>query len=60
MNSWQMSLAMTNEDGTVLENVQGSINGAKLDTNNTLDLSFNTNGTSAGATGTAEAAGDTL
>ena len=40
-----MSLAMTNEDGTVLENVQVSINGAILDTNHTLDLSFNTNGT---------------
>ncbi|MDK2818452.1 MAG: flagellar hook protein FlgE [Spirochaetota bacterium] len=60
LNSWQMSLAMTNEDGTVLENVQVSINGAKLDTNNVLDLSFNTNGTLAGATEAAGAAGDTL
>ena len=59
LNTWQMSLAMTNEDGTALENIQVSVNGAKLDTDNTLDLLFNTNGTLAAATEGGGAAGDT-
>ncbi|MGL5956104.1 MAG: flagellar hook protein FlgE [Brevinema sp.] len=49
LNTWQMSLGLTDENGVALENVQVHINTQKLDTGNTLDLVFNTNGTLAAA-----------
>lgn len=59
LNTWQMSLGLTDENGVAYENVQVSINTPKLDTDNTLELTFNTNGTLAAATEGGGAAGDT-
>lgn len=60
LNTWQMSLNMVDENGVAIENLQVNINTPKLDTDNTLDLVFNTNGTLAAAAEGGGAAGDTI
>ncbi|MGL4561989.1 MAG: flagellar hook protein FlgE [Brevinema sp.] len=56
LNQWTASFSMTDENGTNIDNLRVNIGTQKLDTNNTLNLSFNTNGTLAAATeGTGEA-----
>ncbi|MGL4676447.1 MAG: flagellar hook protein FlgE [Brevinema sp.] len=49
LNTWQMALGLTDENGVALENVQVHINTQKLDTTNAIDLVFSTNGTLAAA-----------
>lgn len=58
LNTWGMNFNMTDENGNALENVQVSINTQKLDTDNSLDLTFNTNGTLAAITEGGGTAGD--
>lgn len=45
LNQWQMSFNMVNELGEAVTDLQVSVNGQKLDTDNTLALAFNTDGT---------------
>ncbi len=59
LNTWGMNFNLTDVNGVAMENLQVSINVPKLDTDNTLDLTFNTNGTLAAATEGAGGAGDT-
>lgn len=59
LNSWTMSMMLTDENGVALENVQVNINDPKLDTDNTLDLVFNNNGTLAAVVEGGGATGDT-
>jgi len=58
LNEWGMSFNMTDEIGNAIENVRVSIGTQKLDTDNTLNLTFNTNGTLAAAIEGAGEAGD--
>ncbi|MGL4388619.1 MAG: flagellar hook protein FlgE [Brevinema sp.] len=50
LNEWSQNFSMTDENGQAIENLRVSIGTQKLDTNNILNLSFNTNGTLAAAT----------
>lgn len=59
LNEWSMALSMTDKDGNTIENIRVSVGTAKLDTNNALNLTFNTNGTLAAITEAAGEAGDT-
>ncbi|MGL4367404.1 MAG: flagellar hook protein FlgE [Brevinemataceae bacterium] len=50
LNEWAMSLSMNDKDGNTVQNLRVSIDTPKLDTNNVLNLTFNTNGTIAAVT----------
>ncbi len=60
LNTWQASFNITDEMGNAYQNIQVSVNGQKLDTDNTLAMLFNTNGTLASIAEGAGAAGDTI
>lgn len=47
LNTWMATMSMTDKMGNQIENLRVSVGGAKLDTDNTLMLNFNTNGTMA-------------
>lgn len=59
LNEWSMSFAMTDENGNTVNNLRASVGTQKVDTNNMLNLTFNTNGTLAAASENGGEAGET-